>query len=143
MQHAKTLWLLDLTLPVSIACSTLALQLLWTTKQCKANASIGAGLSVSCCVCHRRRVIIIIAYITSTVLGMCWLTYTIHVTLRKDEEDAQGVRQAPHISQFLKVWQAVLCFTCLRADGSGCKALTYLPCTAGPLYTAMHCSHDC
>lgn len=54
------------------------------------------------CVRCRRSVNIIIAYIASTLLVMLWLTYTIHVTLTENEEDAQSIRQGPRVSEFLK-----------------------------------------
>ena len=50
---------------------------------------------------RRSRASIIIAYMASTLLVMLWLTYIIHVTLRENEEDAQSIRQAPRVSEFL------------------------------------------
>ena len=51
---------------------------------------------------RRQKVTIIIAYLASTLLVMLWLTYIIHVTLTENEEDANNIRQAPRVSEFLK-----------------------------------------
>ena len=66
------------------------------------------------CVWRRHKATIIIAYTASTLLVMLWLTYIIHVTLGDNEEDAQGIRQGPRVSEFLKA--------CAASSGTSCHA---------------------
>ena len=59
----------------------------------------------TCCHGHvrRSRGAIISAYIASTLLVLCWLMYTIHVTLKENEEDAEGGERPPRVSEMLRV----------------------------------------
>ena len=57
---------------------------------------------------HRKASTIVLTYIASTVLVMLWLTFTIHVTLRQNMEDAgeadnvEGKTRPARVSEFLK-----------------------------------------
>ena len=58
---------------------------------------------------------------------MLWLSYVIHVTLRENEEAAQGVRQPAHIAEFLKA----------RPPGSATPAMC---CHAVPRRAMQNCA---
>ena len=51
----------------------------------------------------RRPGAIISAYTASTLLVLCWLMYTIHVTLKENEEDAEGGERPPRVSEMIRV----------------------------------------
>lgn len=46
---------------------------------------------------------ILIAYAISTLLVMCWLTFTIHITLQENKEDAAGLATPGRTSEYIRV----------------------------------------
>lgn len=53
--------------------------------------------------CCRRSGVILLAYVISTVLVICWLIFTIHITLQENREDAAGVAIGGRTSEHIRV----------------------------------------
>ena len=65
-------------------------------------------------------------YIASTLLVILWLSYTIYVTLKENEEDAAGGQHPARISEILKVCSA-LCFMYIQGrTGPECPEAAYV-----------------
>ena len=51
----------------------------------------------------RRSGVIVLTYAVSTVLVICWLIFTIQITLQENQEVAEGVDTIGRTTEFIKV----------------------------------------
>lgn len=62
----------------------------------------GRSGALSCKPC-RNKAAIIALYVVSTVVAIGWLSYTVHVSLVENEEDAAGLAGPNRVSQLIRV----------------------------------------
>lgn len=82
--------------------------------------SFGRTGPVKCHVC-RKPVLIVLAYIGSTLLVLLWVCYTIHTTIQENVEEVQGAGSLVKTSELLKVRLT------LRASSSVGKNVLAMP----------------